>query len=72
MKDVKVSELTVSQLQRLIKRTVQQAVAEVIIEFSALREVEDDVDYETELSEYLRHSLAKVTPALSGTGKRDD
>lgn len=66
-KDPKITDLTVSQLQRLIRRTVHQAVAEVIIEMSAVRQMEeaDLVEYEAELNEYLQQSLpaAGLNPA---------
>lgn len=72
IKDPKVAELTVSQLQRLIRKTVQQAVAEVIVEMSAIREMEDAdlIEYEAELSEYLQGNLLSSTPML--TRKHDD
>lgn len=57
MKDPKISDLTVSQFKRLIRETVQEAVAEVIIEFNAAAEMEAQLHYEAELTEYLRHSL---------------
>jgi len=70
MKNVKVSDLTVSQLQRLIRRTVQQSVVEVLIEFSAIRELEDESTLEAELVEYLRNK--NTSPAYTGSAKRDD
>ncbi len=57
MKDPKISDLTVSQFKRLIRETVQETVAEVIIEFNAAAEMEAQLNYEAELTEYLRHSL---------------
>jgi recombinational DNA repair protein RecR len=57
MKDPKISELTVSQLKRLIRSTVQEAVAEVIIEFSAAAEVDAQLSYEAEMVDYLRSIL---------------
>ena len=53
-KDPKISELTVSQLQHLIRKTVQEAVAEVIIEFSVAAEMDAQITYEAEMAEYLR------------------
>ncbi len=57
MKDPKISELTVSQLKRLIKETVQEAVAEVLIEINAIAEAEDDLLAEAEMAEYLKASI---------------
>jgi L-aminopeptidase/D-esterase-like protein len=71
MKDVKVSELTVSQLQKLIRKTVQQAVIEVLIEFSALRQMDDETLAEAEITEQIRHHLRGSMPAYTGS-KRDD
>lgn len=57
MKDPKISELTVSQLKRLIKKTVQEAVAEVLIEINAIAEAEDELIAEAEMVEYLKSSI---------------
>lgn len=57
MIDPKISELTVSQLQELIRSTVQEAVAEVILEFSAAAEVEDRLQFEADVVDYLRSSM---------------
>jgi L-aminopeptidase/D-esterase-like protein len=58
MKDTKVSDLTVSQLQRLIRQTVQEAVAETILEISALHQMTEEelIAYETALQEQLLRS----------------
>lgn len=53
-KDPKISELTVSQLKHLIRKTVQEAVAEVIIEFSVAAEMDAQITYEAEMADYLR------------------
>lgn len=53
-KDPKISELTVSQLKQLIRKTVQEAVAEVIIEFSVAAEMDAQITYEAEMADYLR------------------
>lgn len=57
MKDPKISELTVSQLQGLIKETVQEAVAEVLIEINAIAEAENELIAEAEMAEYLKSSI---------------
>ncbi len=72
MKDTKISELTVGQLQRLIKRTVQQAVAEVMIEVMTIGKIEDEAQYEAELTEYVRRSLNNTRPTAKAGARRDD
>jgi hypothetical protein len=73
MSDPKISELTVSQLQSLIRETVQEAVAEVMLEFHLAAEMEAQMTYEAELTDLLRHSLQKP-PILDrlGTPRADD
>jgi hypothetical protein len=75
IKDPKISDLTVSQFQRLIRKTVQQAVAEVIIEMSMVSQMDDDdqIKYEAELTDYIRNSLNTSNPVVAlTTSKRDD
>lgn len=73
MNDPKISELTVSQLQRLIRQTVQEAVAEVIIEFSAAAEVEAQLEYEAEMNQYIKQTIQGL-PLMDTMGavKLDD
>jgi len=52
--DPKIADLTVSQLQQLIRKTVQEAVAEVLIEFSIAAEVDARVTQDAEMMDYLR------------------
>jgi hypothetical protein len=61
MKDTKVSDLTVSQLQHLIRQTVQAAVAETILEISALHQMTEEelMAYEAALQEQLLRSPLK-------------
>lgn len=73
MNDPKISELSVSQLQKLIRETVQEAVAEVMIEFSIAAEVDARLTYEAELTDYLRNSIqGPPTLETSGTPHADD
>ncbi len=71
-KQTRIADLTVGQLQHLIRTTVQQAVAEVIIEMQNLREMDEDelVAYEAELTEYVQATLK--TPSEGGWRKQDD
>lgn len=57
MNDPKISELTVSELQKLIRQTVQEAVAEVIIEFNAVAEAEEQIRMEAAMTDYLRSTI---------------
>ena len=57
MNDPKISELTVSELQKLIRQTVQEAVAEVIIEFNVMAEAEEQLRMEAAMTDYLRSTI---------------
>lgn len=71
-KQTRIADLTVGQLQHLIRTTVQQAVAEVIIEMQNLREMDEDelVAYEAELTEYVQATLK--APAEGKSRRQDD
>ena len=74
-KDPKISELTVSQLQHLIRKTVQEAVAEVIIEFSVAAEMDAQITYEAEMAEYLRSIMQtsqEKAATIASTAPLDD
>lgn len=60
--DPKISELTVSELQMLIRQTVQEAVAEVIIELNVMAEAEEQLQLEAEMNAYLRASMHNAAP----------
>ncbi len=70
MDNRKVSELTVSELQELIKSTVQKSVAEVMIEFAIVADIEAQIAYEAEMNDLLRHEMQSYNnmPALDITG----
>ncbi len=73
MDNTRISDLTVSELQQLIRATVQEAVAEVIIEFQAVAEAEEQLRYEAEMTEYLRNTLQGLAPVdISGSPPLDD
>ena len=73
MRDPKISDLTVSQLENLIRKTVQEAVAEVIIEFSAAAELDAQLQYEAEMADFLRMTMKGIPlPELSGAPLLDD
>jgi metal-dependent amidase/aminoacylase/carboxypeptidase family protein len=69
--DPKISDLTVSQLQELIRQTVQEAVAEVLIEFSIAAEADARITEEAEMMDYLR-TLQPATPRTRPTPSRAD
>ena len=69
--DPKISDLTVSQLQELIRQTVQEAVAEVLIEFSIAAEADARITEEAEMMDYLR-SLQPSTPRRQTPSRADD
>lgn len=70
--DTRVTDLTVRQLQHLIRRTVQQAMTEVIVEMAAIHEMDEieAVEYEAELTDYMQSALG-ITSA-SHNRKHDD
>lgn len=70
--DPKIYELTVSQLQNLIRQTVQEAVAEAIIEFSIAAEIEEQVRFEAEMNDYLRATLQGQALPETNSIKLDD
>lgn len=73
MHDPKISELTVSELQELIRATVQEAVAEVIIEFSMAAELEEQLTREAEMTDLIRSTLHGIPhPSYLGVSKADD
>ncbi|MCY4064253.1 MAG: hypothetical protein OXG53_17920 [Chloroflexi bacterium] len=53
-------ELTVSELEEIISRTVKKSVAEVMIEFALEADVEAQVAYEAEINDMLRHEIRTV------------
>ena len=59
-----INELTIEQLQSLIRNTVQEAVAEVMIEFAIASEIDEELEREADMVDYLRtafHPLAAST-----------
>ena len=52
-----VAELSINELEELIKRSVRDSVAEVMLEFAMEAEVEAQVVYEAEINDMLRAEL---------------
>jgi hypothetical protein len=55
--DIRIADLTVGQLERLIKKTVQESMAEVLMEFSIAAELEAEVAYHAEMTDCIRTFL---------------
>lgn len=76
MDNRKISELSVSELQNLIKETVQKSVAEVMIEFAMLADMDAQIAFEAEMNELVRSEIQSGTnlPVLdiSRSHKLDD
>lgn len=53
-------ELTVSELEEIIGRTVKKSVAEVMIEFAMEADVEAQVAYQAEINDMLRQEMQSV------------
>ena len=71
-----IAELTVSELEDLIKRTVKDSVAEVMLEFVIEADVEAQMVYEAEINDMLRGELQSYGTLLATmpvpTTKLDD
>ncbi len=52
-----IAELTVEELEELIKRTVKNSVAEVMLEFAMEADVEAQIIYEAEINDMLRGEM---------------
>lgn len=57
MDNRKIAELTVSELEDIIKRTVKKSVAEVMIEFAVAADIEAQIAYEAEMNDILRSEM---------------
>ncbi len=69
-------ELTVSELEEIISRTVKKSVAEVMIEFAMEADVEAQVAYDAEINDMLRQEMQTIgtmgDAELVGALKVDD
>ncbi len=52
-----IAELSISELEELIKRAVKDSVAEVMLEFAIEADVEANVVYEAEINDMLRAEM---------------
>ena len=71
-----IAELTVSELEDLIKRTVKNSVAEVMLEFAMEADVEAQIVYEAEINDMLRSEMQSYGGLLAAapltSAKLDD
>lgn len=58
----RIADLTVEEFQALIRQTVQEAMAEVMVEFSAAAERDAELTYQAEMTDLLRSSLHDEFP----------
>ena len=64
-----IAELTVGELQSLIRKTVHEAMVEVLVEMSVVAQIEAEIDEQAELAEFLRYSLRESVPGLPLTAE---
>ena len=71
-----IAELTVSELEDLIKRTVKNSVAEVMLEFAMEADVEAQMVYDAEINDMLRNEMQSYGTLLGSapvtSSKLDD
>lgn len=60
-----IAELNVSELEDLIKRTVKNSVAEVMIEFAMEADIEAQMVYEAEINDMLRNEMQSYGTLLA-------
>lgn len=60
-----IAELTVSELEDLIKRTVKDSVAEIMLEFAIEADVEAQMVYEAEINDMLRSEMQSYGTLLA-------
>ena len=58
----RIADLTVEEFKTLIRETVQTAMVEVMVEFSAAAERDAEVTFQAEVANFLRSSLHDDTP----------
>ena len=65
MDNRRIAELTVSELEDIIKRTVKKSVAEVMIEFAVVADLEAQIAYEAEMNDILRSEMQSYGKVLA-------
>ena len=64
-----IHNLTVDQLTNLIRQTVQEAMIEVLVEYSVAMQHDADIVYQAEITDLLRASLRQ---GLAGSSFEQD
>ena len=76
MDNRRIAELTVNELEEMIKRTVKKSVAEVMIEFAVVADAEAQIAYEAEMNDLLRGEMQSYGKVLAydmgAVSKADD
>lgn len=73
MNNSKVSDLTIHELKALIRETVQEAVAEVLIEINTIADADAELIAEAEMAEFLKTSLQGMpVTRFNNTSQLDD
>jgi L-aminopeptidase/D-esterase-like protein len=65
-----INDMTIEELQALVRETVQEAMAEVLIEFAVAAEHDAQLVYQAELTDLLRSSLEDRLPDYLPTTSR--
>ena len=65
MDNRRIAELTVNELEEMIKRTVKKSVAEVMIEFAVVADAEAQIAYEAEMNDLLRGEMQSYGKVLA-------
>ncbi len=71
MTEKRMSDLTIGELKQLIRATVQEAVAEVLIEFATAAEIEAKISQDAEITDFLRANLQNRQRGDDGLGMWD-
>jgi len=61
----RVADLTIEEFKALIRETVQTAMVEVMVEFSAAAEHDAEVTFRAEVANFLRNTLLDDKPGTS-------
>jgi hypothetical protein len=57
-----IADLTIEEFKTLIRETVQAAMVEVMVEFSAAAERDAEVTFQAEVASFLRNTLHEDMP----------
>jgi hypothetical protein len=60
----RIADLTIEEFKALIRETVQTAMVEVMVEFSAAAERDAEVTFQAEVASFLRNTLHDDKPGV--------